>query len=98
MAETNIPPDPMSVILQKIIALEVSQNKLVEDNKELRDQTYDANAFFIIHASAKRPRRELCVCVEISRRKPLKIAKMRQNLMKIARFVADFTPETVILV
>ena len=38
MAETNIPPDPMSVILQKIISLEVSQNKLVDDNKELRDQ------------------------------------------------------------
>ena len=38
MAETNIPPDPMSVLLQKIISLEVSQNKLVDDNKELRDQ------------------------------------------------------------
>ena len=38
MAETNIPPDPMSVILQKIISLKVSQNKLVDDNKELRDQ------------------------------------------------------------
>merc|ERR1712071_331161 len=65
---------------------------------DCNEQTYDANDFFIIHASTKRPRREICLCVEISRRKPLKIAKMRRNLVKITRFFADFTLKTVNLV
>ena len=38
MAEPNIPPDQMSIILQTLTDLKISQTKLVEDNKELRDQ------------------------------------------------------------